>query len=182
MAVLEPPVRPESRTDTMPEWRGTGPIRRARTVRRVLLCVFGTFLLLGALGVFGVREGTVSATGGGFTLTVHYPAVTRPGHAVPLRYDIRKVGGFGDQPITIRTTTRYFDLFDENSMDPQPASETATDEALIWEFDPPPGEHLHISSDTRTGPNRWRGARATTEILVEGVRVVAVSYRTRVMP
>lgn len=182
MAVLDPPFGPDSRTDTRPDWKGTGPVRRARNVRRVLLCVFGAFLLLGAAGVFGVREGTVSATGGGFTLVVHYPRVTRPGHAVPLRMEIHKVGGFGDQPVTLRTTARYFDLYDENAVDPQPSAETATGEDLIWEFDPPPGELLHISTDTRTGPNRWRGARGTTSVLVEGFPVVSVSYRTRVVP
>jgi len=177
-----PPARPESRTDTRPEWKGTGPVRRARGVRRALLCFFGAFLLLGMLGVFGVREGTVRAEGGGFTLVVHYPRVTRPGHAVPLRFEIHKVGGFGDQPITISTTAKYFDLFDENAIDPSPSAETATGEDLIWEFDPPPGDVMLISTDTRTGPNRWAGSSAKTAILVEGFPVVSVTYDTRVMP
>ena len=166
----------------MPEWRGPGPVRRARAARRAMLCVFAAVLLLGATGVLGVREGTVSATGGGYTLVVHYPAVTRPGHAVPYRFEIRKAGGFGDQPVVVRTTARYFDLYDENAVDPSPSAETATGEDLIWEFDPPPGEVLHVSTDTRTGPNRWRGESATTAILVGGFPVVSVSYRTRVVP
>lgn len=182
MTVLDPPLLPHSETDTRPEYRGPGPVRRARNVRRVLLGLFGTFLLLGALGVFGVRSGEVRAAAGSWALEVVYPRVTRPGHSVPLRFRVHKDGGFGSEPVAIRVTASYFDLFDENAVDPEPSASTATGEDLIYEFDPPPGEELLISVDTRTGPNRMRGAAATVAVLDRGSDAVSVTFRTTVMP
>ena len=182
MAARRSASGPRSGTDTTPERRTLADIKRARTGRRVLLAVFGTFQLLGALGVLGDRKGEVSATGGGYTLSVTYPRVTRPGHAVPLEIEVRRTGGFGDEPVVISMRAGYFALFDENGMVPGPAAETATGEDVVWEFDPPPGDVLRVLFDTRTGPNRQRGEPGTVAVLVDDTRVVSVSFRTRVMP
>lgn len=183
MATVDAPVvRPRSETDTTPEWGGPEQARRARTVRRVLLVVFAAVLALGALGFLGVRRGSVTASGGGYDLAVTYPRVTRAGHAVPLEIEVRRAGGFGDQPVTVRMSAGYFALFDENGVQPAPSKETATGSDLVWEFDPPPGDTLRVLFDTRTGPNRQRGRGATVAVLDGGVPVVSVSFRTRVMP
>ena len=182
MAILDPPVHPLSDTDTKPDWGGLAQARRGRLVRRVLLVVFAAILLLGAIGVFGVREATVRASGGGYDLTVTYPRVTRPGHAVPLAIEVRKAGGFGETPVTVRMTTGYFALFDENGVQPAPSKETATATDLVWEFDPPPGDVLRVYFDTRTGPNRQRGTTGTVAVLDGDTSVVEVRIRTTVMP
>jgi len=148
----------------------------------VLLVVFGTFLLLGATGVFGVRTGRVAAAAGGYRLSVVYPRVTRPGHAVPLVVEVRKVGGFGDEPIVVAMRAGYFALFDENGILPGPSAETADRHRVIWEFDPPPGDVLRVRFDTRTGPNRQLGERGNAAVLVDDQPVVSVSFRTWVMP
>ena len=169
--------------DTAPRSPGIDSLRRARLARRVLLCVFAAFLALGATGSLGVRSAEARATAGGYELTVEYPRVTRPGHAVPFSIEVRRPGGFGDQPVALRITTAYFALFDENGVQPAPSTETATGEDLLWEFDPPPGDVLRVYVDTRTGPNRQRGARGEFAVLdAEGEPVVRVAVRTTVMP
>ena len=175
-------VRPRSRSDTTPSWDGIGPARRARLARRVMLALFASVLLLGAVGALGVRTGHVSASGGGYELHVEYPRVTRPGHAVPLAVEVRKAGGFGDSPVVIAMRAGYFSLFDENGVLPGPSAETADGENVIWEFDPPPGEVLRVRFDTRTGPNRQSGERGTAAVFVDDLPVVQVSFRTWVMP
>jgi len=170
-------------TDTAPETPGIAALRRARLARRVLLCFFGAILALGATGRLGVRTAHASATGGGYSLKVEYPRVTRPGHAVPLSVEVRKPGGFGDEPIAMRVNTGYFALFDENGVQPAPSTETATGAHLLWEFDPPPGDVLRVYFDTRSGPNRQRGTGGVFEVLgPDGAPVVTVHVTTTVVP
>lgn len=182
MAATDTSTRSPSRTVTTPEVRDAEQVRRARTVRRVLLCLFAVFLALGAVGAFGVRTGRVAASGGGYELHVEYPRVTRPGHAVPLAVEVRRAGGFGDEPIVIAMRAGYFALFDENGVLPGPSAETADHHNVIWEFDPPPGDVLRVRFDTRTGPNRQLGERGTAAVLVDDEPVVEVAFRTWVMP
>ena len=175
-------LRPTSPTDTRPRWDGVATVRRARLARRVLLALFTVFLLLGATGVLGVRSGAVAAAGGGYELTVDYAKVTRPGHAAPFKVTVRKAGGFGDDPIELRVTADYFDLFDENSTDPDASKATADDRYVYLEFDPPEGEVFVMRTDTRTGPNRQRGKAATVSVMTDAGPAVSVELRTRVMP
>lgn len=175
-------IRPRSETDTTPEWHGIGPVRRGRAARRALLTVFAVVLALGAAGVLGVREATATASGGGYDLTVTYPRVTRAGHAVPLSITVRKSGGFGAEPVTLRMSSGYFALFDENGVQPSPSKETATATDLVWEFDPPPGDTLRIYFDTRTGPNRQRGTSGEVAVLDGVTPVLSVRFDTVVLP
>jgi hypothetical protein len=139
------------------------------------------FVGLGAAGVWGVRTRAVSASGGGYELTVSYAVVTRPGLATPWAVEVRRGGGF-DGPITVATTGAYFDLFDENGLDPDPAAATTDGDLLVWEFDPPTGDTLTITFDARLAPSVQAGGSARTIVLVEGRPVVEVRYRTLVMP
>ncbi len=182
MPTSELVIGPRSATDTTPTWRGIAPVRRARLARRVLLCLFATFLALGATGALGVRSGHTTATGGGYQLLVEYPRVTRPGHAVPLVVEVRHPGGFGDEPVVIALRAGYFALFDANGMFPNPSAETADGNRVIWEFDPPPGDVLRIRFDTRTGPNKQRGESGFASVMVGDEPVVTATFRTRVMP
>jgi hypothetical protein len=157
--------------------------RRARTGRRAFVVVLCLFLLAGLLGLLGVRTATVRAEGGGYEMEVRYARVTRPGLAVPWAVTIRRPGGFAG-PVTVASTSSYFDLFDENAFEPEPESVTTDGERVIWEFKVPEGgDTMEISLDTRTGPNvQWSGKRATTAILEGGRPVAQVRYETIVLP
>lgn len=168
-------------TTTVPRDTDLGRVRRARTYRRAAIALLALFVLLGVAGVFGSRSGTASATGGGYSLAVTYPAVTRPGLAVRWAVEIRREGGLGDQ-VTLATTGSYFDLFDFNQFYPQPSEETNDGASMIWTFDTAGGEVMRITLDGRLEPARQDGAEAVSSVLVEGRPVVSVRYRTVVMP
>jgi hypothetical protein len=170
-----------SSRSTIPERPSRDRVARARMVRRVGIGVLALFLGLGAINVFGVRSDRVSSSGGGFDLTVTYAAMSRPGLATPWEVEVRNRGGF-DGPVTIATTGEYLDMFDENGLDPDPSSSTATADLVIWEFEPPEGETLTVSFDARLEPAVQVGRTGETSVLVDGKSVVRVGYTTRVMP
>ncbi len=167
----------------MPPPHDLRQIRRARAIRRGGIGVLLLLLVLGASGALGTRTGTVQASGGGYDMTVTYPRVARSGLAAPFSVELRRPGGFpADRPIRVAITARYFHLFDENSLDPDPATATATPDDLIYEFDPPPGGVFVMTFDARISPSRQLGARGRVAVLEGGQRVVSADYRTWVLP
>ena len=153
-------------------------------MRRIFVVILCSFLLAGLLGVFGVKSRTVSASGGGYELEVTYASAARPGLAIPWSIEVKKEGGFDGKTVTIATTAGYFDLFDENSLDPDPQSATSSGEDIIWEFEKPKGDTLTVDFDARVGPSvqsLWP-PEAVTAVIDGGERVVEVRYRTRVWP
>ncbi|MGQ0826681.1 MAG: hypothetical protein ACT4OX_16920 [Actinomycetota bacterium] len=175
------PARELSPIPTAPEPTDDAAVRRSRTYRRILVTTLIGVLVLGVAGLLGVRRRTVTATGSGYELRVTYAQVTRPGLSVPLATRIRRAGGF-DGPITVATDLRYLDMFDHNSLDPEPTSSRSDGERLVMEFDPPDGDTFVFRYDTRTGPNIHWGRSGFTSILVDDQPVVTVRYRTWVMP
>lgn len=155
--------------------------RRARALRRLFMALLIGFLVLGLTGVLGVRTGTTTARGGGYELTVTYGRVTRAGLATPWSLEIRHPGGF-DGPVTVATSTKYLDMFDENGFDPQPSSSTANADTVFWEFEPPEGDTLGVSLDARLEPGVHWGRMGETSVLVDGEPVVTARYKTWVMP
>ena len=157
--------------------------RRARTGRRVFVVLLGVFLLLGALGFYGVRKTSASAAGGGYEVSVDYASVSRPGVATPWSFEVRRPGGFPDG-VTVAVTSAYFDVFDENGLGPAPAEETTDGDLTVWRFAPTPSDTLSVSFDARIEP----GVQLTTakgELSVlgpDGQPAVTVAFRTFVMP
>lgn len=139
-------------------------------------------LLAGLGGLLGQKTGTVSDTGSGATLEVEYPVITRPGLDSPWSVTVTRSGGFAG-PVRLRTTSAYFDLFDENGFDPEPTASLQDDTWIEWEFAPPAGDTLAVGFDARLSPAIQSGAEATTELLDAGGETLAsVTYRTRVAP
>jgi hypothetical protein len=155
--------------------------RRARIARRLFMTAIVVVLALGLAGLLGVDTATRTASGGGYELTVTYGRVSRAGLATPWSLEVHHPGGF-DGPITIASSTKYFDLFDENGFDPQPSKSTATPDTVIWEFEPPDGDAFGVSLDARIEPAAQWGRTGETSVLVEGQPVVTVKYKTWVLP
>jgi hypothetical protein len=156
-------------------------VRRSRLGRRILLSLLAIFVLLGASSLLGSHTSTREASGGGYSLKLVYPAVTRPGLAVRWILFVQRRGGFTG-PIDVATTSTYFNLFDFNNLDPLPSKSTTSEDLSIWEFDPPVGDTLRITFDGRLEPARQHGSVATTSILQNDLPVVSIRYQTRVMP
>ncbi len=170
-----------SPTSTLPTDRG---LHHARVDRVIALGITGCFALVviaALLGLLGVKSATTSMTmADGTEVEIHYARITRPGLASPWAVTVHRPGGF-DGPITVRSTSAYFDLFDENGLDPDAAAATQDGEMVIWEFDPPPGETFRLSLDARIEPSVQWGRDATTEVEVDG-DVATLTYRTWVLP
>jgi hypothetical protein len=168
---------------TIPKNPGWDRARRGRSLRRIFVVVLVVFVGLGVANVYGVRSATVSDESDGYTIVVRYARVTRPGLATPWSVEIGRAGGF-DGPITLATTASFFDVFDENGLDPDPASATSDGERLIWEFDTPPsGTAMTVTFDARIEPAvQFKRVDAVTELIIDDEVIAAVSYRMYVMP
>ncbi|MFY9265485.1 MAG: hypothetical protein WAO61_08680 [Solirubrobacterales bacterium] len=158
-----------------------GAIIRSAWARRAMTAGLLAFIVLGAASVFGVRDGEVTTTDGGYKLTVHFAEMTRPGLDTPWSVRVERPAGF-DGPVELRTTASYFELFDENGLTPDPDATRKDGKYLVMEFAEPEGAELVVSLDARTSPAVQSGASAETAILESGDPVAVVRYRTKVMP
>ena len=159
--------------------------RRARLAvagRRIYVAALTIFVLLGLLDVFGSRTGVATADGGGYRMTLDYPAQTRSGLPIEWRLVVSHPGGF-DGPVRIAITLDYFNSFDFNNVSPTPEATTNDGGLLIWSFPKPIGDTLQVLMDARTQPGLRSGPSATTAVVAEdGTPIVAVRYTTGVMP
>ena len=174
-------------TTTAPDETDIRFQRRDRAFRRVFTVLLFAFLAAGLAGLLGVTSRDVSATGGGYELSVHYGRITRPGLATPWLVEVRTTDGEPIQePIRLATTASFFDLFDENGLDPDPTAAFSDDERIIWEFDPPDPEsdRMTINYDARIEPGvQAVGHESRTALLDDdGEEIVAVTYETTVLP
>jgi hypothetical protein len=166
---------------TLGDVKDAAEIRRGRLGRRLGTAAIAVFVAAGLVGVFGVRTGSVSASGGGYRLTVEYPAVARAGLDTLWRVTVHHPGGF-DGPITIATTADYFDIFETQGFYPGPSDETVDGDRYLQTFEPPTGDTFVLTFDAYVQPASQTGRTATTAVVVGGRDAVSVSYRTRLVP
>lgn len=161
---------------TLPEQRRPEEIRRGRTQRRIGITLLTLFVLAGAVGVLGTRTATTTVSAEGYELTVTYPRISRPGHAVKVEVQVRHEGGFGNEPVQLRYATDWFDMFDENAFTPAPNAETAGPGYTEDEFVPPRGEVFVMSVDTRVEPARQRGEDGWFSVVDEDGTAIVTAY------
>jgi hypothetical protein len=181
----DPMVAPDAEVvATAPQRSDRRALRHERWVRWVFTGALALFLLLAALGLFGVRTATRSASGGGYDLEVRYAAVTRPGLATPFEIEIGFGGGVPPSgTVRVAVSSPYLAMFDENSLDPDPEAATRTEDATIWELEAPrTGEPLVISLDARLEPAVQWGRDGYVQVLDDDTPVVEVRFETWVMP
>lgn len=154
---------------------------RSRAWRRVFLTLVTVLVLVGATGMLGVRTGTVTERAGGYTLTVTYASVTRPGLATPFAIEVVNEGGF-DSGFELETTSSFLEAFDENGLDPEPATSMSDGTWTTWGFEQPTSTTFELSFDARLEPAvQWRRPGGT-RLVVDGQIVTQVSYTMWVMP
>jgi hypothetical protein len=166
---------------TLPERRSLRKLKLASFGRRIIIGLLTLFVLLGLLGVFGSKTSGLTATGGGYQLSVVYPSVTRPGLPVRWIYTVRHPGGF-DGKIEIATTFEYLNLFDLTNIQPDASSETATSSQIVWSFDPPEADVFIVEFDAATESGIHQLPAATAAVLRDGRPIVQVRFKTVVMP
>ena len=168
---------------TEPEPTDIARQKRARAGRRLFVVVLGVFLLLGALGFYGVRTTTAEGAGGGYEVSVDYASVSRPGLATPWAFEVRRPGGFPNG-VTVAVTSKYFDVFDENGLGPAPVEETTDGDLTVWRFGPTTSDTLSVSFDARIEPGvQLTTAKGELSVLgTNGEPAVTVAFKTFVMP
>ncbi|MBL8777628.1 MAG: hypothetical protein JNK12_16925 [Acidimicrobiales bacterium] len=135
---------------------------------------------LGWTEVTGTSTRTSTSAGGGYELTVRYPAVTRPALAAPFDLRIERSGGF-DGPVRVAVSWAWIEMWDENGWNPPPAGGWADGERLVLQFDPPPGDVLRIVYDGRIQPSQQQGRDGTVAVVEGGRAVASVHFHTRVL-
>lgn len=167
-------------TSTIPEAADLRAERRNRAVRRVALALIALFVLVGLTGRLGVRSRTTSGRDGALTATLTYPHVARPALAVPYRLVVHVDEGT-TEPVEVRIASEFLDSFDENGREPEPAATGTDGHDVIWTFDPPDGDTLVVTLDTRVEPGvQWRRAGRTT--VTVGDDTVALAHDMWVLP
>lgn len=171
----------EPGTSTKPTGPTHGGLARSRAGRRVIVAALALLVLAGATSLLGPRTQTHRANAGGHELTVTAPATTRSGLSHTLEITVRRAGGF-DGPVTLAVDPAYLDLFDQHGITPQPSTQTASPQRVLWEVDPPPGDTLMVVLDARIAPGRYRGAPGFVTVTEGDIDVVRVDFRTRLIP
>jgi hypothetical protein len=165
--------------------RSEGSQSRWETALRVgTIGLVAAIVAAGSFGFLGVRTADAGVTGGGLELKVHYSAVTRPGLATPFSLDVRTTDGSPlPSEVTIRVSSDYLSIFDDNGMEPLPSESHNTDTWTWWTFAVPDGEDsLTVDLDARLEPAvQWqRSGEAAIEL--DGDEVISVEFTTRVAP
>ena len=172
---------PEAVRTTIPDTPTTSQLKRGRLLRRLFFLLLAAFLALGVAGRLGVRTASTSGSAEGYTVTVTYASMTRPGLASNFGIQIERVGGIKDS-LTLAVSTDYLDMFDENGLEPDPAVSRAGPDFVYWTFDTPPDDILEVSFDARIEPGVQWGRRGVVKLIRESDTVLEVGFKTWVMP
>lgn len=169
---------------TLPEDPSPGEYRREKRLRELTVLFVISVVALGAFGFLGVRTSTASNTGNGYRIEVTYATVTRGGLATPFAIEVATADGSAlPGVVTIRVSSDYLDLFDDNGMEPTPVNSFNTGDSTSWDFEVPPGEStLEVVLDARLEPAAQSGGRASVELWIESERQASTEFRSRVMP
>jgi hypothetical protein len=158
--------------------------RWERRFHAASVALVAVVVLLAAIGMLGVRTGTVSSSADGYVLEVLHTEIARPGLATPWSATVSTVDGSAlPDTVTLSLSRSYLAIFDLNGLSPTPSSSFSTEQWARWSFDVPPGESsLRIDLDVRLEPAvQWvRSGSAVLEM--DGEPVTSVDFATWVMP
>jgi len=156
--------------------------RRDRAWRRAGMVFIAAIVVAAAAGLLGQKTSTVTATGGGYRLTVMYPSVVRPGVDVRWNVAVHNDAGFG-KTLSIAMTRRTFDDFDINSFRPDPDSSTSTGDQIIYTWNDPVGTEFVFALDAYVEYGEHFGTDASTSVVdARQQPFVTVRYHTRWVP
>ncbi len=153
----------------------------ARAARRAGLGLLLAIVLLAATGMLGVHSGRVSASEGGYTMTVTYAAIARAGLDVPWRVTVEHPGGF-DEDIVIAVSARYFDIFETQGFHPNPDMETGDGDLVYLTFTAPTGSTFSADFDAYIQPSSQLRERADVVLMVDDRPLLSVRYTTWLVP
>jgi hypothetical protein len=158
--------------------------RRDRAARRVMVALLVAVVVLAITGYLGTREQTAMAVAAdGTELEVSYLRITRRGLSTPLKVRVRRPDAFAADPVVLRISARYMELWDRNAVQPEPSAERSEGDAIVLEFDPPErSDTLRVDFDSRADPSFGGSRAASIELLDGDSPLVGVEIETRVLP
>ena len=154
-----------------------------RRIRHISVSVIVTTVALAAVGLLGVSSARATNTDNGYSLSIQYAGITRPGLATPLSIEVVALGGNLPGNVTLRVSSDYLAMFDANGIEPTPTSAFNDGTWTDWTFDVPPGRGvLRVDFDGRLEPAvQWRRS-GTVAVIVDDQEVVATGINTWVAP
>jgi hypothetical protein len=169
---------------TIPEDPSSREYRREKWLRNSTMLFVVSVVVLSALGILGVKASTATVDGSGYRMEVTYATVTRGGLATPFAINVSAQDGSTlPDVVTIRVSSDYLALFDDNGMEPTPANSFNSETFTSWDFELPPGETiLEVVLDARLEPAVQWGKAATVELWVGGARRLSTEFQSWVMP
>jgi hypothetical protein len=149
--------------------------------RRIGVAVLFVIVVLGGLGLFGVRSRTVETSSSGYTLRVVYPQVARSGLDVPVRVEVQHAGGFG-KALTVAITSDYLRMFETQGWYPTPDHVGSDGQFEYMTFDNPVGDTFVLDYDAYIQPSAQIGKSATVEVIAGHVVVAHADLKTWLLP
>jgi hypothetical protein len=176
------PIMSSPEISTLTHPRDEPAVRRARNLRRAGVSVLAVVVLAGLGGLFGLRSAWTSRSTDGYTLAVHHAQVTRAGIAVPFQVRVHHPGGFTG-PLTLAVSRTLLERFDFQNFYPNPSKETASEDYVYYEFDPPPGDEFQLNLDARTAPDQNGSTEVyRTALVIDDRPVTELAFRMWVVP
>jgi hypothetical protein len=145
------------------------------------MSVLTLFVLLGTVGVFGIRTRTATVSAAGYSLSLQYPFTDRAGEPVHWVLTVHREGGFPDT-VDVGLTQSYLDTLDLNDIQPQSSDSKTVGPYVVWTFTRPAGEDLRISIDAQIQLNAHFGAEGTVAVFEEDKPVASLRFRTWTAP
>ncbi len=155
--------------------------KRAPWSRRVGTTALAVFVAAGAAGFLGDSVQTKSAEEAGYTLTLTYPRVSRSGLDVPWKLDIASTQPLPKQ-VVVAVTGEYFNIFEEQGLDPKPESQAADGEMEYWTFNTAGGNDISISVDHYVEPGAMTGSSGTVGLYIDGELIAPLDFTTSMLP
>jgi hypothetical protein len=169
---------------TLPEDPTSGEYRQEKWLRLSTILFVVSVVVLGALGILGVKTSTAADDGNGYRMEVTYASVTRGGLATPFAIEVATEDGSAlPEVVTVRISSEYLALFDDNGMEPTPVNSFNTGDTTSWEFEVPTGEStLEVVLDARLEPAVQWGEPAVAELWIDDERRLTTAFRSWVLP
>ena len=170
-------------TSTIPS-QDSGANGAEKVIRAVSLGAIGVVVVLASVGLLGVRTGTARASGNGYSIAVQHSTIARPGLAAPFGVEVSTEDGSPlPSTVTVRVDSAYLALFDDNGIEPMPASSFNDSASTWWTFEVPAGSSsLRVDLDARLEPAVQWGREASAALEIEGIEMTDVRFTTWVMP
>lgn len=150
--------------------------------RRAWLVVLLVVVLAGVAGLLGVRTTTVSASGGGYRISVTYASLARAGLDVPWQVTVVNPDGFGKE-VTVAVTGDYFDIYEAQGFTPEPSASVRDADFVYLTFDAPEGDVFTVDYDAYIQPSSQVGRHATVSVVDADLRpLVSVAIDTDLLP